>query len=322
MELAEKYIYKVYLEKSFSLAAKELYISQSSLSATVKKFENKLGFSVFNRSKTPIELTREGKIFIDYLEEIIENEHTMLNRIKSITRPVYDQISIGCPHIISQLLITKICGEFHKILPNIELKLFIGDANTYNNALERLDSGVLDFLLGYTYDERKYNALPILKERYVVCVKADYPNAEKLKSYALTLEELFSDKDFSEKAISDYSVFENIEFLRINSAAILWQDMSKFLAHCQISPFQIYNCRNIDITHNLMLEGMGATITTDVLLSLYPKQDNLLYLLVNTPKNYRQMNLIYKKDKVFSEINTEFIDTVFKICEKIKNPNK
>ena len=44
MELAEKYIYAVYEEKSFSKAAKKLYITQSSLSATVKKHENKLGF--------------------------------------------------------------------------------------------------------------------------------------------------------------------------------------------------------------------------------------------------------------------------------------
>ena len=48
----KKYIYEVYREKSFSKAAQNLYISQPSLSARVKKVEKEIGFPLFDRSTT------------------------------------------------------------------------------------------------------------------------------------------------------------------------------------------------------------------------------------------------------------------------------
>lgn len=56
-----RYIYKIYKEGSFSKAAKDLYISQPSLSATVKKVEQKIGMPLFERSTNPIQLTECGK---------------------------------------------------------------------------------------------------------------------------------------------------------------------------------------------------------------------------------------------------------------------
>ena len=44
------YIYEVYKEKSFSRAAKNLYLSQSSLSLTVKSAEKRIGMEIFDRS--------------------------------------------------------------------------------------------------------------------------------------------------------------------------------------------------------------------------------------------------------------------------------
>ena len=54
MELAERYAYTVYTEKSFTAAAKALYISQPGLSAMITKLEKKLGFVIFDRSTIPL----------------------------------------------------------------------------------------------------------------------------------------------------------------------------------------------------------------------------------------------------------------------------
>ena len=48
-----EYIYAVYQERSFSKAARRLFISQPSLSAAVKRIENELGLPLFNRSTNP-----------------------------------------------------------------------------------------------------------------------------------------------------------------------------------------------------------------------------------------------------------------------------
>ena len=52
-----EYIYAVYQERSFSKAARRLYVSQPWLSAAVKKTEQELGAQIFDRSTSPISLT-------------------------------------------------------------------------------------------------------------------------------------------------------------------------------------------------------------------------------------------------------------------------
>ena len=57
------YVYAVYKEKSFTKAARNLYISQPSLSASVKHVEERLGSPIFDRSTKPFTLTECGKKF-------------------------------------------------------------------------------------------------------------------------------------------------------------------------------------------------------------------------------------------------------------------
>ena len=52
-----EYVYEVYKERSFSKAAANLFISQPSLSANVKRIEKKIGYPIFDRSTKPLGLT-------------------------------------------------------------------------------------------------------------------------------------------------------------------------------------------------------------------------------------------------------------------------
>ena len=76
-----EYVYEVYKEKSFSKAAKKLFISQPSLSATVKRVENRIGYPVFNRNTTPLTLTECGEHYIKAVEEILAIQTSFQNFI-------------------------------------------------------------------------------------------------------------------------------------------------------------------------------------------------------------------------------------------------
>ena len=64
------YVYEVYKEKSFTVAAKNLYISQPALSAAIKKVEQKIGTELFDRNSNPIALTDAGRAYIKAVEKI------------------------------------------------------------------------------------------------------------------------------------------------------------------------------------------------------------------------------------------------------------
>ena len=78
------YIYEVYKERSFSKAAQNLYISQPSLSAKIKKAEEEIGLPVFDRNTTPLRLTEFGRVYIDAVEEVYKIEKSVENHINDL----------------------------------------------------------------------------------------------------------------------------------------------------------------------------------------------------------------------------------------------
>ena len=67
-----EYVYQVYKEKSFSKAARNLFISQPALSATIKKIENRLGVKLFERTTTSVTLTEAGEAYVETARKIME----------------------------------------------------------------------------------------------------------------------------------------------------------------------------------------------------------------------------------------------------------
>lgn len=307
MELAEKYVYKIYQNKSFSKAAQKMYVTQAAMSATVKKLENKLGFAIFDRSFSPVALTNEGKIYIDYLKEIMETEENMKRRIQSLSEGVTESISAGGTCLLAYRLLPMVCGKFHKKFPEVEVKMDIGESSLYTSLFDKIDSGVLDIMIGYSCDKTKYSYVDLMEEKYVVALKRDFLKTDDLLPYVFSRSEILSGKINPEKIVSDSALFKDIPFHRVSKAGIVWRDMGDFLTNCKFAPCYVYNTRKNDIAYEMMLNGLSAVVTTDYVISLYPKSDDVLFFIVNEPKNTRQAMVIYKKEESIKPYVKEFI---------------
>ena len=320
MNLAEKYTYEIYKTGSFSRAAKKLYISQSSLSLTIKNLEKNLGFIIFDRSTSPISLTREGKINVEYLEEIQEHEINMYKLLTNISHSVDEKISVGNAYFVSRSLLPRACRKFNDAYPDVEVKLNMGESAFYSDLFQQLDAETIHLLIGFTYDKKKYTGIPLLEERYIISLRKDYPCSDKLMPFAHTYDEIMSGQAFPQKIISDYSLFRDIEFLKIASAGIVWKDMANFLMHCPVSSCNVYSCRNIDVIYDMMLCGLGAAITTESVISYHPPTNDVLYFIVDTPKPTCQSFVIHKNGIELSDSMRYFIKVLKETAEDIKKP--
>lgn len=70
--------------RSFSDAAAELFISQSSLSKHLKKLEEELGVDLINRGYRNIKLTEAGEVFLDFAQSVLKEKHDLDNRINEM----------------------------------------------------------------------------------------------------------------------------------------------------------------------------------------------------------------------------------------------
>ena len=105
---AMNYVYEVYKEASFSKAAQNLYISQPSLSASIKREEDRIGVKIFNRNKSPIELTPPGKIYVEHVEKIMEIEEDFQRYIDDFQNLNRGSLSIGANNIYTSFLLPQI----------------------------------------------------------------------------------------------------------------------------------------------------------------------------------------------------------------------
>lgn len=91
-----EYVLTIAELESINKAANHLYISQPNLSVSIKNLEKELGFKIFERNKTGIKLTNEGKIFVESAKKIrreIEIINSIPDRIK-----YKDNISLSCTY--------------------------------------------------------------------------------------------------------------------------------------------------------------------------------------------------------------------------------
>ena len=73
------YIIEIYNCGSINKAAKKLFLSQSSLSSSIRELEQELGIEIFNRSNKGIALTEDGKEFIMQIRPIVEQQKMVEN---------------------------------------------------------------------------------------------------------------------------------------------------------------------------------------------------------------------------------------------------
>ena len=85
-----RYVLEIAKCGSFSQAAKQLFVAQSSLSFGVKSLENELGIRIFDRSGNGTFLTDEGAEFVKYARQICKNSELIAERYdKNIRQKLY-----------------------------------------------------------------------------------------------------------------------------------------------------------------------------------------------------------------------------------------
>ena len=313
METIAKYAYEVYKKGSFTKASKNLFISQPSLSAAISKLENDLGFRIFDRSTVPCSLTPQGKIYIESIEEIIEIENNMHRRIKNFSNDYNSSLAVGGSSFASYLILTKICSEFFKSYPEINVTLDIGNIGNSLSLMEKIESKELDILVTYVNNHPNFIIEPIFEERMVIAMHKKMPGSEKLEHRALTRDEILTKRYSIDREIEDTSIFGDIEFLEFPLKSDTNQRMSKILGNYRSSRYKIENARHSEMHYNLMCAGIGAVLTTSLAIAQKPYDENILFFMPKCEESHRKIYLAHNS----SSKNNKLVKNFIKVAKDI-----
>jgi DNA-binding transcriptional LysR family regulator len=173
---------------SFSEAADEHFISQSSLSKNIIALEKELHVSLFDRSKRKVFLTDAGEVFLEHARKIHGAYRAMIVDLDNYKSDV-GSFSIAAIPVISQYGITTYIAQFQEVYPNIQFTLEEIDGLNILPAMEeyRFDLALTrhNFL-----DDEKFDSLEICKDQLLVVVSTKNRHATRS---SISIKELSAD---------------------------------------------------------------------------------------------------------------------------------
>ena len=139
-----KVFYHVASTLSFSEASKQLFISQSAVSQSIKTLERKLDQTLFIRSTKHVQLTPEGEILFKHIEPAMNLIQKGENQLLEAHTLNGGQLRIGASDTICRYYLVTYLNRFHKEFPNIHIKV---TNHTSIECAKVLENGQCDFIV-------------------------------------------------------------------------------------------------------------------------------------------------------------------------------
>ena len=181
-----KVFYHVASTLSFSEASKQLFISQSAVSQSIKTLERKLDQTLFIRSTKHVQLTPEGEILLRHIEPamhfIRRGEAQLLDAAAT-----GGQIRIGASDTICRYFLVPYLERFHRDFPSAHIKVI---NQTSIKCVELLETGQVDLIVTNYPNQYLSNVSSIKKIRTFKDVFIANKSFEQLKGQKLSYEQL------------------------------------------------------------------------------------------------------------------------------------
>ncbi|HIR00407.1 MAG TPA: LysR family transcriptional regulator [Candidatus Scybalocola faecavium] len=185
-----KVFYYVAKTLSFSEASKQLYISQSAVSQSIKSLETKLNQHLFIRSTKKVKLTPEGEMLFKHVEPAVNLIIRGENQILDANTLNGGQLRIGASDTICRYFLIPYLKEFHAHFPNVHIKV---TNQTSARCVDLLDNGQVDLIVA-NYPNPRMNTVSNVRQvrEFKDIFIANAQHFSYLKDKALRLEELLA----------------------------------------------------------------------------------------------------------------------------------
>lgn len=281
-----KVFYHVAVTLSFSEASKQLFISQSAVSQSIKVLEKKLDQPLFIRSTKHVQLTPVGEILLKHVEPAVNLIRKGENQLLEANTLNGGQLRIGASDTICRYYLVDYLKTFHLHYPNVHIKV---TNQTSIECAHLLENGQVDLIV------------------------TNYPNPGLSNTQNVRMI-----NEFHDVFVADRSHFppdgKKLTLKELQTYPILMLDRksttSEFL-HRMFQQSQLDLVPEIELSSNdLLIDmariGLGVAFVPDFCI---PKKETQLYVLdleENLPA--RQMVVAYKENIPLSQAARQFID--------------
>lgn len=301
-----EYVYAVYQEGSFQKAAEKLFISQPSISASVRRVEERIGSQIFDRSMKPLGLTECGRQYIFYIEKIMAMERELSEFVNDWEGLRRGKLVLGGSSLFSSLVLPPMMAVFRQKYPQVTLELV---EETTGKLEEMLHQGLVDLVVDYTIpNPDKYSSDILEEDHLILAVPSNNPINKGLLPYQLPPEAIGTPAQNAVPPVPMHP-FREEAFILMKSGN---DTRARGDALCALGGFSPKVAMEFDqqmISYLVGCSGAGITFVSSFLVSRISPNPGICYYRLPEPESRRSVQIFWKRDRYVTRAMRAFLET-------------
>lgn len=310
MDIEMEYVYTVYQENSFSKAAQRLFVSQSAVSAMVRKAEDKIGCQIFDRGTIPFTVTEEGRYYLEGVERIRGVERDMEAYFSDVKQLKSGRLSVGSSSFYCAYFLPRLVKAFKKRYPGVRVDIREGNGEELRQWLMEES---IDILFGTVLSGETSVARVLFTYEYLVLgVPAEYGVNERLRAYQLPADSVKRNLFLQEEvAAVPLEELRDCPFITLKKGGSdLYQRGLEICRRAGFTPKLEQYLDQILTAYYVASSGAGVTFLRGSLLNMVEETGRLVYYKVGDELARRPIYLSYKMGRYVTHAMRGFLDLV------------
>lgn len=295
MELKHLKIFqKIAAVKSYSLASRDLYLSQPTLSTHIKTLENELGIDLFIRKKTRVEVSPIGQVFLQYADQILSLVDEAKLNVSNYKDGFNGSINIVSTHTICNWLLPDIIRKFNQQYPKVKIVL---NTDFSPQGMEMLLKQEAHFAIirlpSPFFTDHRFISKIVHTDESVLVASPEH-RIRKLQSISF--------QDISKEKFIAFAVKTNF-----------WSQVHGFFQRYGLEPNIVMELNDIHSVKLMVKRGMGIAFLPSIAVQDEIRDNTLITLPIQDCEPIKRYStFIHRKDLILTGALQNFKDFIFK----------
>lgn len=281
---------------SFSKAARELYLTQPTVSAHVSALEKELNVRLFIRNTKEVRLSEDGEGLYEYARQMIDLENKIKEVFLENAKKDKKFITIAASTIPAQYILPDILGEFGRRYPGEQFKMLEADSQ---KVIEQVSAHAVDIgFTGTELEKKQCKYVPFYQDELIILM----PNNPK---YQKLLETHGKEGDLK------WVLEESIIMREEGSGTRKEAEKHLKKAGIELEKMSIVaSMENPEAIKKSVKSGIGITIISKLAAQEELDAGSVLAFPLPSQNNSRSLNLVYNKHFQLSPSAMRFVKLV------------
>jgi LysR family transcriptional regulator, low CO2-responsive transcriptional regulator len=285
---------------SFTSAARELSLTQSAVSHSIKALEDDLGCTLFDRVGKKVLLTLAGEHLRPHVDEILNRMERARAEVTRLGEWGQSRLRLCASSTACQYILPSVLREFRKSFPKVQISIEPGDTD---QAIDFLRARRVDISICLEPPEDTvFEFKPLFSDELVFVVSPEHPWAQTGRV--------------------DRESIPKQQYVLYNKGTYTFRMIEQYFAQDETSLSTVIELRNMEAIKELVKLGLGASILAPWTVQKELAEGTLISFPLGRRKLVRRWGILHWRNPNLPLAQTQFISLCGRVCNQLAEKQK